>query len=67
MPLTEAQKRAMKKYQEKNREKCRELLNNWRREHLDIYKEQQRNNVRNYRLRQKAKKEFELLCSMDLF
>jgi hypothetical protein len=67
MPLTEAQKRAQKNYRAKNEQKCRELLYKWRKEHIEVYKEKNTEYVRAFRRRQLAKKEFEELCSMNLF
>lgn len=67
MTCSESQKKAMKKYRTNNKDKCKELIYKWRKEHYDTFKSKQYEYVKAFRMRQLAIKEFQILCAMDIF
>lgn len=48
MPTSEAQKRANKKWNENNKEKCREICRKWKQNNREYYNEAQREISLNY-------------------
>lgn len=64
--LYESQKKATKKWQDKNREHIRVYKQKWRSDNED-YKVKQLGYVRAHRLRKVLGDEFSRLCSMQIF
>jgi len=67
MPCSESQKKALKNYRLRNKEKCNEMIYKWREANHETFKDKQYEYVKAFRMRQRAQKEFMMLCSMDLF
>jgi hypothetical protein len=67
MPCSESQKKAMKNYRLRNKDKCTDMIYKWRETNYDTFKDKQYEYVKAFRIRQRAKKEFMILCNMDLF
>lgn len=65
--VSDAQKRAMKKWQDSHKPQINEYNKNWRDNNED-YKAKQRRYVQAFRLRRKQlSDEFRILCSIEIF